>query len=92
MIAIILADGIPVVAIGAGAAELLDPGMLVRRNALGGELAADPVCLFRQDDAHAVAQSGERGGASTDAGTDNRDVGMKVAGRSGGDKGSGESC
>src|SRR5271165_4609335 len=86
MIAIILANGVSVIAIGARAAELLDPRMLVRRHALGGELAADPIGLFCKNDAHSVAQSGQGGGASTDACADNRDVSMKFAGGGGGDE------
>jgi hypothetical protein len=84
MIAIILAHGVAVVAIGARAAELFDPRMLVRRHALRSELAADPIGFLGKDDSHSIAEGCERAGASAYTGADNCYVGMKVAGRGGG--------
>jgi hypothetical protein len=43
-------DSVPQAAVARRAAQLLDPGMLVRRDRLGGELAADPVRLLGEHD------------------------------------------
>jgi hypothetical protein len=41
--------------------------VLVRRDALGGELTAEPVGLFGENDATAEARGGERRGDATAA-------------------------
>jgi hypothetical protein len=43
-------DSIPQPAVARRATHLLDPGMLVRRHRLGGELAADPIRLLGEHD------------------------------------------
>src|SRR5688500_18147555 len=43
-------DSIPQPAVARRATHLLDPGMLVRRDSLGSELAADPVRLLGEHD------------------------------------------
>src|SRR5690606_27007769 len=50
MVAVILADAIAQLAIGAGDAELLDPAMLVGRYGLAGELPAQPVIFLGEND------------------------------------------
>ncbi len=78
MIAIILAYGVSIIAIGTRRAELFDPRMLIRRHALRSKLATDPIGFLRQHHAHPVAQSRERRRASSHPGPNNRDVGMKL--------------
>src|SRR5690606_15042659 len=65
--AVIAPDALAKLAIGAGAAELLDPAMFVRGNALRGELAADPVGFLREDDTQPGATRREGGGDSPEA-------------------------
>lgn len=60
-IAVISAHGIAIGSITGRATEFFDPRMLVRRNGLRGELPADPVRLFGEDDSHPIAQRGESG-------------------------------
>src|SRR5262249_50733547 len=66
-------------AVGLRAAALLDPGVLVRRNALRGELPADPVVLLGEDHLEPVA--GRRQGARDPADTaaDDDCVGLQLA-------------
>ena len=72
---VIIADALAEVEVGTGAAEGFDPGVLVGRNGLGGELAADPIGFFGQDDAEAVAGGGQRGRAAARATADDDEVG-----------------
>ena len=79
MAAIILAHVVAVGGVGAVASERFDPGMLVGRHGLRGELTADPVGLLGHDYAHAVAKGGERGGAPTHATPEDGDIAGKLA-------------
>jgi hypothetical protein len=69
------AHPVPVAAIGAVAAEALDPRMLVGRHGLGRDLAADPVGLLGQDHVEPGPARGERGGAAAEAPADDHEVG-----------------
>src|SRR5205823_5828862 len=70
---------IPVRGVGAGAAELLDPGVFVRRDGLRRELSADPVGLVGDDDRHAVTQGRKRGGDAAGPASDHRDIAAELA-------------
>ena len=74
VVPVVAPDRFTVGAVSARRAKRFDPGMFVWRDGLRGELAADPVCLFREDDFHAGAQGGQRGGASARAAADHGDV------------------
>ncbi len=86
MAAIIGADGGAQLAIGPRAAELLDPGMLVRRHRLLGELAADPIRFLGENYALAVARRRQRRGTAAEPAADNDHVGAEFARRSSGSK------
>ena len=79
VVAVVIAHRVAVVEVAAGTAELLDPGMLIRRNGLGSELAPDPIGFLREHDAHAVAEGGERGCETTDSAADNGHVAVEFA-------------
>ena len=68
-------------AVPAGAAERLDPRVLVRRDGLGRELAADPVGLLGEDDAPAQCRRRERRGHAAGAAADDQDRGVEFVGR-----------
>jgi hypothetical protein len=53
--------------------------VLVERHALGGGLAADPVCLLGEDDGAAHARGGKGGGHAAEAGADDEHVGLHLA-------------
>ena len=74
VVAVVVADAVAVGAVAPRAAERLDPGVLVGRDGLRGELAADPVGLLGHHHAQAVAQRGQRGGAAAGAAADDRHV------------------
>ena len=67
MVAIVIADALPECPVRCTRAELLDPGMLVGRDGLGGELAADPVGRLGQYDRAAGPKRGQRRGAAPEA-------------------------
>src|SRR5215204_2380372 len=60
--AVVRPDAIPKAAVARGATHVLAPGMLVRRDGLGGEVVADPIRLFGEDDLLAEAQGGQGAG------------------------------
>ena len=78
--AVVLPDFGAVAAVELGSAELFNPWVLVGRDCLRGELAADPVCFLSHDNAHAVAEGGQGGRAAAYAGSENGDIGVKVSG------------
>src|SRR5690606_10455767 len=76
----ILADAVAQLAIGAGDAELLDPGMLIGRHGLARELAAEPVEFLGENDGAAGAQGAESRGDATEAATDDEKISGKFFG------------
>ena len=66
------------------ASQLLDPGMLIGGHGLGGQLTADPVGRFGQDDSHVVFQRGQGCRAAAQPTPDDDQVGSDLAGRMGG--------
>lgn len=58
------------------ASELLNPWMLVRRDELAGQLAADAGGLFRKQHRLAQAAGGQRRGASSHAAADDDEIGF----------------
>ena len=77
MSAIVIPNRVPVSPITIGAAKHFNPRMLIRRNRLAGELAADPRGLFAKNDPHPASQSGQRGGASAYARANNGNIGIE---------------
>src|SRR5690606_149068 len=67
--------------VAAGAADALDPGVLVERHGLRRQLSADPVGLLGHDDAETRARRGKRRCAATEPAADDDDVGRKLARR-----------
>ena len=78
MAAIVIADSLPQCPVRRTRAKLLDPGMLVGRDGLRRELAADPVGRFGQDDRAAGPQSGQGGRAASQAAADDHDIGTDL--------------
>ena len=74
VVAVVLADSVAIGAVGLGGTEGFDPGVLIGGDGLRGELAADPIGLFRHDDAQAIAAGGEGGGAASGGAADDGDV------------------
>ena len=59
-------------------AELLDPGVLVRRHGLAGELPAEPVGLLGEHDAAPGTQRAERGGDAAEPAADHQHVACQI--------------
>lgn len=78
MLAVPLPNPIPELPISPRAAELFDPGVFVRRNALRGELPSNPKRLFRQD--HTVTQGRRRHRRRTPSGASADDEDVAVHG------------
>ncbi len=72
--AVVFADAAAQVAIGAGGAELLDPGVFVGRHGLLGELAAEPVGFLGEQYATTGAGRRERRGTTAQAAADDDDI------------------
>jgi hypothetical protein len=72
--AIVVADLPPQLAIAGGGAELLDPGVLVRRDRLVRELAADPMGLLRENDPASEPRGSEGGSAGTQPSADDGNI------------------
>src|SRR5688572_22108783 len=68
--AVVVANPLAKVAIAPRATEGLDPLMLIGRDRLAGELAADPVGLFGEDDGAAKRCSAQGGGDAAGAAAD----------------------
>lgn len=75
-LAVVVADGLAQGAVRGGGAELLDPRVLVRRDRLRGELAADPVRLLGEDDGAPRPAGGDGGGDPAESGAHDEDVGF----------------
>ncbi len=74
------ANAVPKFPIQAGAAEGLDPGILIGRDGLGGELAADPIGFLGNDDAHAIAGGSQGRGAPAGSAADDGHIATEFAG------------
>src|SRR5205814_1962998 len=72
---VVVANVVAELAVGAGAAELLDPRVLVGRHGLRCELTADPIGLLGHDHAAALAQRRQRGRDASGAASYNYDIG-----------------
>src|SRR3954447_7383468 len=84
VVPVVVAHSGAVVEVTAGAAELLNPGVFIRRDGLSGELPADPIGFLGEHDAHAVAESGERGRETTDSAPYNGYIAPEFSSASGG--------
>ena len=71
---VVVADALGELHVAGGRAALLDPGVFVRRDGLGGELPADPVGFFGHDDGLAHAQDGQRRADRACAAADDENV------------------
>ena len=71
---VIFAHAVPISPVGERAAEHLDPGMLIGRDSLCGELSPQPIGFFGQDYAQAVSSGRQRRRASAGTATDNGHV------------------
>src|SRR6185312_11729186 len=78
--AVVIADSVSQFPVTVGAAAFFDPGMLIRRDALRSELAADPVILLGENDFEPVACRGESTGDAAEAATDDNDIGLEFSG------------
>ena len=72
--AVIIAHAVGEAHIGGAGAALIDPGIFIGRDGLGGELPADPVGFFAHDDGFAEAEGGERRADRACAAADDEDV------------------
>ena len=70
-----VADAVAQCAVAGGDAELLDPGVLVRRHRLRGQLATDPRELLGQDHVRPAVGGGKGGGDASQSCSDDEDVG-----------------
>ena len=71
---IIIAHAIGKTHVGRGRAALIDPGILVRRNRLRRQLAAEPVGFFTHDDRLAHPQCRQRRADRARPATDNQNI------------------
>src|SRR5690242_6659346 len=78
MSSVIVADSPPECEIRGIAAELLNPGVLIRGHRLLRELASDPVGELRQDDGFPRPERRERGCAATEPAANHGDVDSKL--------------
>src|SRR5688572_12544816 len=76
---VVSANGAAIVPVGSRAAERFDPRVLVWRNSLRGDLPADPVGFFGQDDPLSVSECGKRGGDAAKPAANNRHVTSELA-------------
>jgi hypothetical protein len=74
MVAVVAPHAVAKPAITRGAAELLDPRVLIGRHGLAGELPADPIGFFGQYDAVAEAGGAHGRGAAARAAAHNKNV------------------
>jgi hypothetical protein len=75
---VVVADPFTKLPVQGGAAELFDPGMLVGRYRLGGQLAAHPIGLLGEDDLAAQLAGAERGRNPAKAAADDEDLGAEL--------------
>src|SRR5690606_28974224 len=79
-VAVVLADAVAQLAIAAGDAELLHPGMLVGRHGLARQLTAEPIEFLAHDDGAARAQCAQGCSNATKAAANDEDVCVKLSG------------
>src|SRR5690242_10831009 len=75
--AIELAHGVTPAPIGGGASRTFNPGVLVRRNSLSGELTANPIQFFGHDDLSPETGGGKRTGYSTKPPSNDQHIGLQ---------------
>src|SRR5690606_40791732 len=76
--AVVGANAVAKRSVRTGAAELLDPGVLVRRHGLAGELPTYPIVLFGDDHRPAAPQGRQCRCDSPDTPSDDQDVCTQV--------------
>jgi hypothetical protein len=79
--AVVRADAVAQPAVAPRASEPLDPGVLVERHRLTGELAAEPARLLDQHDARAAVACRERRGDTTQPAADDEHLRSSLAHR-----------
>ena len=77
---VVRADSLAERRVAARARRAFDPGVLVRRHRLGGELSAEPVELLDEHYPGAEARRGERRRHPAEAAADDEDIGTHLAG------------
>ncbi len=76
---VVVANSIAETPVTRGAPKTLDPAVLIRRHRLCGQLAANPVRLFRQDNRGASLGRRQRRRKSAHTSANNQDIGLQLS-------------
>src|SRR5262249_49723511 len=78
---IVIPDSLPQLKVTSSSSEALDPGVLIRRHRLAGQLTANPVCFFSHDHPQTGTRGSQRCSATAQATANNDDISREFVAR-----------